>query len=237
MPSASANISAKFIAQIEMSSNWVARYSDPAEATRPRIVSISGSPAATSEPKASTRITIVTGQLNSSDLIIAVRLAVLKSDHMPLAPVSETCTPSPWRRCSCVLRSSAARTMVLASAAAPACTIAVWPSREIDAPGCGATDGLHAPIGLQHALRRGDRSLEGRVLDRLVAASARRPSGRWRTGPGSSWSIALRAATDSEPVASQPAPDSAVSTLGAKTPSATATSAQAIATVRKWVAV
>ena len=139
MPSASANISAKFIAQIEMSSSWVPRYSDPAEATRPRIVSISGSPAATSEPKASTRITIVTGQLNSSELIIAVRLAVLKSDHIPLAPVSETCTPSPCRRCSCVLRSSAARTMVLASAAAPACTIAVWPSREIDTPGCGAT--------------------------------------------------------------------------------------------------
>ena len=77
---------------------------------------MSGSPAATSEPKASTRMTIVTGQLNSSERIIAVRLAVLKSDHMPLAPVSDTCTPSPWRRCSRVLRSSAARTMVLASA-------------------------------------------------------------------------------------------------------------------------
>ena len=50
-------------------------------------------------------------------------------------------------------------------------------------------------------------------------------------------SIALRAATDCEPVASQPAPDSAVSTFGAKTPRPTATSTQAIATARKCVAV
>ncbi len=66
--------------------------SRPAEATRPRIVSISGSPAATSEPKASRRIAIVTGQLISSDFIIASRFAVLKSLHMPEAPVSETPT-------------------------------------------------------------------------------------------------------------------------------------------------
>ncbi len=50
-------------------------------------------------------------------------------------------------------------------------------------------------------------------------------------------SIASRAATDCEPVASQPAPESAFSTRGAKNPSTTATSAQAIATGRKWVAV
>ena len=40
-------------------------------------------------------MTIVTGQLNSSERIIAVRFAVLKSDHIPLAPVSETWTSSP----------------------------------------------------------------------------------------------------------------------------------------------
>jgi hypothetical protein len=51
---------------------------------------MSGRPAATSEPNASTRITRVTGQLNSSDYIIAVRLASLKSDHMPLGQVRET---------------------------------------------------------------------------------------------------------------------------------------------------
>ena len=103
MPSASANISAKFIAQIEMSSICVPRYSDPADATRPRIVSISGSPAATSEPKASSRIPSVTGHEMSSDFIIADLLASLKSDHMPDAPVSETCTPSAGSSASCVL--------------------------------------------------------------------------------------------------------------------------------------
>ena len=62
MPSASANISAKFIAQIEISNPLLSSASSPAEASKPRIVSISGSPAATSEPKASARITSVTGQ-------------------------------------------------------------------------------------------------------------------------------------------------------------------------------
>ena len=51
------------------------------------MVSISGSPAATSEPKASTRIASVTGQEISSDFSIASRLASLKSDHIPAAPV------------------------------------------------------------------------------------------------------------------------------------------------------
>ena len=83
-------MSAKFIAQIEISKPCVSSESAPAEATRPRIVSISGNPAATSEPNASTRIASVTGQLKSSDFIIAVRFAVLKSLHIPDAPVSET---------------------------------------------------------------------------------------------------------------------------------------------------
>ena len=46
------------------------------------MVSISGRPAATSEPKASTRIAIVTGQEMSSDFSIASRFASLKSDHI-----------------------------------------------------------------------------------------------------------------------------------------------------------
>ncbi len=118
MPSASANISAKFIAQIDMSSSCVPMYNDPAEATKPRIVSISGSPAATSDPNASTRMTIVTGQEMTSLLSIAERLASLKSDHIPDAPVSETCTPAaPF---SSVLRSSAARTISFGLPAAPA---------------------------------------------------------------------------------------------------------------------
>src|SRR5207247_8340348 len=88
-------MSAKFIAQIEISKPCVSNASSPAEATRPRIVSSSGSPAATSEPNASTRIAIVTGQEKSSDFSIALRLAVLKSLHIPEAPVSETLTAAP----------------------------------------------------------------------------------------------------------------------------------------------
>ena len=56
------------------------------------IVSISGSPAATSDPKASSRIVSVTGQEITSDFIIALRFASLKSDHMPDEPVRATVT-------------------------------------------------------------------------------------------------------------------------------------------------
>jgi hypothetical protein len=125
MPSASANISAKFIAQIEMSMTSVPRYRDPAAATRPTIVSSSGRPAATSEPNARTRIPSVTGQEISSDFIIAVLLASLKSDHMPGAPVRLTSTPFAPIWLSGPLRLSAARTMSLGLSPAPACTTAV----------------------------------------------------------------------------------------------------------------
>ena len=63
------------------------RYSSPAAEASPIIVSISGSPAATSDPNANSRIASVTGQEMTSDFIIAVRLAALKSDHIPEAPV------------------------------------------------------------------------------------------------------------------------------------------------------
>jgi hypothetical protein len=49
--------------------------------------------------------------------------------------------------------------------------------------------------------------------------------------------MTLRACTDCEPEASQPAPDSAVSTRGAKNPKTTAMSSQPTRTARKWVAV
>ncbi len=51
-----------------------------------------GSPAATREPNASTRIASVTGHEMSSDFIIAERFASLKSLHMPDAPVRLTVT-------------------------------------------------------------------------------------------------------------------------------------------------
>ena len=137
MPSASANISAKFIAQIEIGETSVPRKSRPAEAISPTMVSISGRPAATSEPKASTRIAMVTGQEMNSDLSIASRFAWLKSDHIPEAPVRLTATPGPAASASLVLRRSAASTIAFGSAAAPARITAVWPSGEIETPGCG----------------------------------------------------------------------------------------------------
>ena len=101
------------------------------------MVSISGRPAATSEPKASTRIAIVTGQEMNSDLSIASRFAWLKSDHIPEAPVRLTATPGPAASASLGLRRSAASTIAFGSAAAPARITAVWPSGEIETPGCG----------------------------------------------------------------------------------------------------
>ena len=94
MPSARANIIAKFIAQIETGTSSLISTREPAEATRPARVRISGRPAATSAPKASTRMARVTGQESISDLSIASRLASLKSDHSSEAPVGFTSTPS-----------------------------------------------------------------------------------------------------------------------------------------------
>ena len=61
---------------------FVVRYSDPAAANSPTIVSINGRPAATSDPNASSRISSVTGQEITSDFSIAERFAALKSDHI-----------------------------------------------------------------------------------------------------------------------------------------------------------
>ena len=103
-----------------MSATRVPIQSDPAAATNPRIVSISGSPAATSEANARTRIASVTGHEISSDCIIAERFAALKSDHMAGAPVRSTSIPSAPSSASRAFSSSAARTMSSASRAAPA---------------------------------------------------------------------------------------------------------------------
>ena len=55
--------------------------------------------------------------------------------------------------------------------------------------------------------------------------------------PPNSRSTVSRTCSDSEPVASQPAPESACSTLGAKTPRPMAMTAHVMATSLKWVAV
>ncbi len=130
-------MSAKFIAQIEISNPCVSKASRPAEATSPRIVSSRGRPAATSEPNASTRIASVTGQEKSSDFIIAERLALLKSLHIPEAPVSETRASALPAAFSFDFSVSAAATIAVGSSLAPAATTTVWPSAEIEEPARG----------------------------------------------------------------------------------------------------
>src|SRR5665648_157375 len=110
-------MSAKFIAQIETGMSLVVRYSDPAAAISPTIVSINGRPAATSDPNASNRISRVTGQEITSDLSIANRFAALKSDHIADAPVRCTCTPAPESADSLPFNRSAATTIALESRA------------------------------------------------------------------------------------------------------------------------
>ncbi len=77
------------------------------------------------------------GQEISSDFSIASRLAWLKSDHIPAAPVRLTSTPGAATPARSDLRPSAAATIPLASRPAPATITAVWPSRDIEAPGRG----------------------------------------------------------------------------------------------------
>src|SRR5690349_13404860 len=111
------------------------------------IVSISGSPAATSDPKATTRMAIVTGHEITSDLSIAVLFAWLKSDHMADAPVRFTVTGPDPAVASLPFKESAARTMSLELFAAPAWITAVCPSRETWGAITVLTAGLDAKIG------------------------------------------------------------------------------------------
>ena len=113
------------------------------------MVSIRGRPAATSEPKARTRIARVTGQEMNSDRSMALRLAALKSDHMPDAPVRWTEMPPRPASVRRPLSESAALTIPFESRAAPAWTTAVWPSREIETPGRGGTTALTAELELR----------------------------------------------------------------------------------------
>ena len=139
MPRASANIIAKFIAQMLTGAMCVARTSAPAAETSPTRVSIRGRPAATRLPNARTSTSMVTGQDSTSDLIIAAWLTLLKFAHSALEPVSSTETLPVESPRSGPTRWSAARTISFGSAFAPAWMIAVRPSCEMLTPGCGAT--------------------------------------------------------------------------------------------------
>ena len=191
------------------------------------MVSSSGSPAATSEPKASTMMAIVTGQERSSDFIIAVLFAVLNSLQMAGEPVSATATDGLPARSSRGLSASAAATIAVGSPFAPAVTTAVWPSAEMVAPGRGrCTEATRA----SPASTRSTRSSASRNAGAEVVAD-----GEWTTTvsaeldrPAKLRSISARACTDSEPSACQPAPDSAVSTFGANAARTRAAIAHAI---------
>ncbi len=231
MPSASANIIAKFIAQIETGTNWLISTSEPADATRPASVRIRGSPAATSAPKASTRMARVTGQENISDLSIALRLASLKSDQSSEAPVGLTWTPVVDRSCNGPLRSLATRTISLGSAAAPASRTAVLPSWLRVAPGWGWTTSAMRGSCWSIVVAR------ARIF--WPAPSVTGPSVECTTTwiavlalpPKCSWARS-RAVTESEPLACQPAPESSASTLGAKAPRPTMTSSHTTVVMR-----
>src|SRR5271166_2625417 len=139
MPRASANISAKLSAQMETGVNLVVITSAPAATSSPAMVSKSGSPAATRLPNAMIRMMIVTGHDSISDFSMADRLAVLKSAHRALSPVKVTLTPEDDNAANFGCTESAASTILLESAAAPAVMIAVRPSLEIETPACGGT--------------------------------------------------------------------------------------------------
>ena len=98
MPSARANIRAKFIAQIETSNAWAAITRAGRGTGGLGSSAAAAAPLETSAPNATTRIARVTGQEISSDVSMASLLASLKSDHMPDAPVTLTACQRRGRR-------------------------------------------------------------------------------------------------------------------------------------------
>ena len=143
---------AKFSAQMLTGAMWVESTSAPAAVSRPIIVSIRGRPAATRLPNAMIRTIMVIGQDSISDFIIAAWLTLLKFAHSALDPVRFTETSPLDSRVSGMVRESAARTMSLAFALAPAWMIAVFPSREMLTPRWGAMTTLTRESALSSAV-------------------------------------------------------------------------------------
>ena len=124
------------------------------------------------------------------------------------------------------LSASAAATIAVGSPFAPAVTIAVCPSAEMLAPGRGrCTEATRSSPARLRSTRRivcwnsGAEVVTDEEWTTTVSAELDRPA-KLR-------SISVRACTDSEPSACQPAPESAVSTFGANAASTTATIAHA----------
>ena len=197
------------------------------------MVNSRGRPAATRLPKAMTRMMIVTGHDSISERSMAERLAVLKSAHRALSPVSVTETPEEDSAVSGAATASAACTILLESAAAPAVMIAVRPSREIETPACGGTT-----VDTRGSLRS-----TWVALATTACAWGSDAIGPWWSTmttcrlvaprPEKSFSMIARAATDWLFEACHPAPASAFSTWTAKTPKTSNTRSHAMSTVRK----
>jgi hypothetical protein len=139
MPSAIANIIAKFMAQMDTSANCPTTNSNPPAPRRPAIVSSSGRPAATSVPKAASSSASVSGHDSISDLSIAALLAPLKSDHIAAGPVRRTASPGADSRARRVLSLPAASTIPRGVAPARPTTTAVPRSGDVPSPARGAS--------------------------------------------------------------------------------------------------
>ena len=139
---------AKLSAQMETGVNFVVMTSAPAATRRPAMVSRRGRPAATRLPKAMIRMMIVTGHDSISERNMAERLAVLKSAHRALSPVSVTDARG-GQSASWAAAASAACTILLESAADPAVMTAVRPSRRERDAGLRRNDGGNAGIAAQ----------------------------------------------------------------------------------------
>ena len=145
--------------------------------------------------------------------------------------MSATCTPSPPAFCKEPFRSSAAATIAVESAVAPAWTIAVLPSCEIETPARGSTTlPTRESVRSTAATRWTAAAYAGSAVVFVSECSTTiRPEDE--RPPNSCWTT-LRTTVDSEPDASQPAPESACSAFGANTPSAMATTTQVSETSR-----
>ena len=120
MPTARANISAKFIAQIVIPVSRVPIHSAPAVATSPAIESSSGMPAAGSEPNATRSTASVSGQDMTSERSIAALFASLNCDQSAGEPVIASSTPAGAMPSSPSCTRPAARTISAVSARGPA---------------------------------------------------------------------------------------------------------------------
>src|SRR5262249_38410885 len=163
------------------------------------------------------------------------RFAVLKSLHIPGLPAGETLTdevPAAFRP---DLRSSAAATIAVGVPFAPAVTMAVWPSGEILAPGRGlCTEATRLSEERSRSTRA---SVCRNAGEEVVAVEEGTTTGSARLErPAKVRRISVRACTQPELFACQPAPESTVSPFGANAASATATIAHARATARTWSA-